>query len=331
MNVRRGGLGRGLGALIPTGPAEEEAIGARLEEIPLDAIEPNPRQPREVFDPDALAELVASINAVGVLQPVVVREIEPNRYQLVMGERRWRATREAGLASIPAIVRETPDDGMLRDALLENLHRQQLNALEEAAAYQQLLTEFGTTHEQLADRIGRSRSHVSNTLRLLNLAPAVQRRVAAGVISAGHARALLALDDHDAQARLAERIIAEGLSVRSAEELVAVGEPDQRPERAPRAKRAQPAELTALAELLSEALDTRVRIEMGRRNGKLVVEFATMEDLERVLGQLAPGALQSAEEPTETPAETPAEAPAEAPDHEPVRDEQAGQYHEQPY
>jgi ParB family transcriptional regulator, chromosome partitioning protein len=181
---------------------------------------------------------------------------------------------------------------MLRDALLENLHRQQLNALEEAAAYQQLLTEFGTTHEQLADRLGRSRSHVSNTLRLLNLAPAVQRRVAAGVLSAGHARALLALDDHQAQERLAERVIAEGLSVRSVEELVTVGEPAPAA-RAPRAKRDQPAELAALAELLAEALDTRVSIEMGRRRGKLVVEFATMEDLERVLGQLAPGALES--------------------------------------
>jgi ParB family chromosome partitioning protein len=303
VNVRRGGLGRGLGALIPTGPADEEALGARLEEIPLDAIEPNPRQPREVFDPEALAELVASIQAVGVLQPVVVRELEPNRYQLVMGERRWRATREAGLASIPAIVRETADDDLLRDALLENLHRQQLNALEEAAAYQQLLTEFGTTHEQLADRIGRSRSHVSNTLRLLNLAPAVQRRVAAGVLSAGHARALLSLDDHHAQERLAERVIAEGLSVRSVEELVAVGEPASAT-RAARTKREQPGELVALAELLSEALDTRVKIEMGRNRGKLVVEFATMDDLERVLGQLAPGALQSTQaQPDEPPAE----------------------------
>ena len=307
MNVRRGGLGRGLGALIPTGPAEEEALGARLEEIALDAIEPNPRQPREVFDPDALAELVASITAVGVLQPVVVRELEPNRYQLVMGERRWRATREAGLATIPAIVRDTPDDGMLRDALLENLHRQQLNALEEAAAYQQLLTEFGTTHEQLADRIGRSRSHVSNTLRLLNLAPNVQRRVAAGVLSAGHARALLALEDHGAQERLAERVVAEGLSVRSVEEMVTVGEPTVAA-RGPRTKRDQPAELAALAELLAEALETRVRIEMGRRRGKLIVEFATMDDLERVLGQLAPGALESSSPGESSPSPATADA-----------------------
>lgn len=309
MNVRRGGLGRGLGALIPTGPAGEHEVGARLEEIELDAIEPNPRQPREVFDPEALAELVASIQAVGVLQPVVVRELEPGRYQLVMGERRWRATREAGLAVIPAIVRETADDDLLRDALLENLHRQQLNALEEAAAYQQLLTEFGTTHEQLADRIGRSRSHVSNTLRLLALAPPVQRRVAAGVLSAGHARALLGLDDAAAQERMAERIVAEGLSVRSVEELVTVGDPARRA-RTPRVRQPQPAELTALADLLSEALETRVTIEMGRRRGKLVVEFATMDDLERVLGQLAPGALQSPPSTTEEPESSEPGAPA---------------------
>ena len=335
MNVRRGGLGRGLGALIPTGPAEEQQIGVRLEEIALDAIEPNPRQPRDVFDPDALAELVASIQAVGVLQPVVVRELEPNRYQLVMGERRWRATRQAGLSSIPAIVRETHDDEMLRDALLENLHRQQLNALEEAAAYQQLLTEFGATHEQLADRIGRSRSHVSNTLRLLNLAPGVQRRVAAGVLSAGHARALLTLDDHNAQERLAERVIAEGLSVRSVEELVTVGEPAAPTSRAPRTARDQPAELAALSELLAEALDTRVRIEMGRRRGKLVIEFATMDDLERVLGQLAPGGLgASTAEPSAPPAGA-GEHHEPQVDHDAGHDEaqqhdgHEGEYHEQ--
>ena len=198
MNVRREGLGRGLGALIPTAPADEERTGARLEELLFDSIEPNPRQPREAFDADALAELVASIRAVGVLQPVVVRESEPGRYQLIMGERRWRACKEADLSVIPAIVRETSDDALLRDALLENLHRQQLNPLEEAAAYQQLLEEFGTTHEALADRVGRSRSHVSNTLRLLHLSPQVQRRVAAGVLTAGHARGWLALEDPDA-------------------------------------------------------------------------------------------------------------------------------------
>src|SRR3954471_12351506 len=223
VNVKRGGLGRGLGALIPTGPAEDQIEGARFEELPLDAIEPNPRQPREGFDEEALAELVTSIREVGVLQPVVVRELDPGRYQLIMGERRWRACREAGLETVPAIIRDTPDDALLRDALLENLHRQELNALEEAAAYAQLLEEFGATHEELADRIGRSRSHVTNTLRLLNLPPSVQRRVAAGVLSAGHARALLALDSGDAQERLAARVVAEGLSVRAVEEIVAVG------------------------------------------------------------------------------------------------------------
>jgi ParB family transcriptional regulator, chromosome partitioning protein len=289
VNVRRGGLGRGLGALIPTGPAEEELTGARLEELPLDSIEPNPRQPREVFDEQALAELVASIRAVGVLQPVVVRETEPGRYQLIMGERRWRACREADLTVIPAIVRETSDDALLRDALLENLHRQQLNPLEEAAAYQQLLEEFGATHEELAERIGRSRSHVSNTLRLMNLAPAVQRRVAAGVLSAGHARALLGLDDGEAQDRLAARIVAEGLSVRAVEEIVALGTDELRP-RTPRTRAPQAPELAAVSQQLSDLLETRVSVDMGRRRGKLVVEFASVEDLERIIGQIAPQA-----------------------------------------
>ena len=299
MNVRRGGLGRGLGALIPTGPAEEELTGARLEELPLDSIEPNPRQPREVFDEQALAELVASIRAVGVLQPVVVRETEPGRYQLIMGERRWRACREADLSVIPAIVRETSDDALLRDALLENLHRQQLNPLEEAAAYQQLLEEFGATHEELADRIGRSRSHVSNTLRLMNLAPAVQRRVAAGVLSAGHARALLALDDTDAQDRLAARIVAEGLSVRAVEEIVALGA-TERPTRTTRPRAPQAPELAAMSQQLSDLLETRVNVEMGRRRGKLVVEFASVDDLERIVGQIAPQAL-AALRPADSP------------------------------
>jgi len=276
--------------LIPTGPTEQELTGARLEELPLDSIEPNPRQPREVFDEQALAELVASIRAVGVLQPVVVRETEPGRYQLIMGERRWRACREADLSVIPAIVRDTSDDALLRDALLENLHRQQLNPLEEAAAYQQLLEEFGTTHEELADRIGRSRSHVSNTLRLMNLAPAVQRRVAAGVLSAGHARALLALEESEAQDRLAARIVAEGLSVRAVEEIVALGTAE-RPARAARTKVAQAPQLSAMSHRLSDLLETRVTIDLGRRRGKLMVEFASVEDLERIVGQIAPQVL----------------------------------------
>jgi ParB family transcriptional regulator, chromosome partitioning protein len=290
MNVRRGGLGRGLGALIPAGPAADDASGARFEDLPIDAIEPNPRQPREAFDEEALAELVASVREVGVLQPVVVRELSPGRYQLVMGERRWRACRKAGLETVPAIIRETADNDLLRDALLENLHRQQLNPLEEAAAYQQLLAEFGATHEELAERIGRSRSQVSNTIRLLGLPPTVQRRVAAGVLSAGHARALLSLDDAETQERLAARIVAEGLSVRATEELVAVGE---RPAK-PRARASHGPKAPALARLestLSDLLETRVTVELGRRHGKLTVAFASLDDLQRVLGVLAPEVL----------------------------------------
>jgi ParB family transcriptional regulator, chromosome partitioning protein len=290
MNVRRGGLGRGLGALIPAGPGIDIASGARFDELPIDAIEPNPRQPREAFDEDALAELVSSVREVGVLQPVVVRELAPGHYQLVMGERRLRACREAGLETIPAIIRDTPDDALLRDALLENLHRQQLNPLEEAAAYQQLLEEFGATHDELADRIGRSRSQVSNTIRLLGLPPTVQRRVAAGVLSAGHARALLGVGDAESQERLAARIVAEGLSVRATEELVATAE---RPERT-RASGGRPPQAPALARLeatLSDLLETRVTVELGRRHGKLTVAFASLDDLHRVLGVIAPEVL----------------------------------------
>jgi ParB family transcriptional regulator, chromosome partitioning protein len=292
VSVRRGGLGRGLGALIPTAPEDEAVTGARFEELPLDAIEPNPRQPREVFDADALAELVTSVREVGVLQPVVVRETAPGRYQLIMGERRWRACREAGVETIPAIVRETPDDALLRDALLENLHRQQLNPLEEAAAYEQLLAEFGVTHEELAGRLGRSRSHVSNTLRLLGLPPGVQRRVAAGVLSAGHARALLALEDDAARESLASRIVAEGLSVRAVEEIVALGEQEPTT-REPRARRPIAPAVAGLAERLSDVLETRVSVELGRRRGKLVVQFATIDDLERIVAQIAPPALRA--------------------------------------
>jgi ParB family chromosome partitioning protein len=288
VNARRGGLGRGLGALIPASPLEDEvSIGARFADLPISSIEPNPRQPREVFEEEALAELVTSIREVGVLQPVVVRELEPGRYQLVMGERRWRATREAGLDTVPAIVRDTTDDHLLRDALLENLHRQQLNPLEEAAAYQQMLVEFGATHDELADRIGRSRSQVSNTIRLLNLPATVQRRVAAGVLSAGHARALLALPDADAQDRLATRIVAEGLSVRATEELVSTGERIPA-ERAGRARTPQAPGLAELAGSLSDLLETRVTIDMGKRKGKVTVEFATMDDLRRVVAIMVP-------------------------------------------
>ncbi|MDG9718616.1 ParB/RepB/Spo0J family partition protein [Streptomyces sp. DH24] len=267
-------------------------MGAHFAEVPLDAITPNPRQPREVFDEDALQELVTSIKEVGLLQPVVVRQMGPGRYELIMGERRWRACREAGLEAIPAIVRATDDEKLLLDALLENLHRAQLNPLEEAAAYDQLLRDFNCTHDQLADRIGRSRPQVSNTLRLLKLSPSVQRRVAAGVLSAGHARALLSVEDSEEQDRLAHRIVAEGLSVRAVEEIVTLmGSRPQKPQRAkgPRAgARVSPA-LSDLATRLSDRFETRVKVDLGQKKGKITVEFASMEDLERILSSLAPG------------------------------------------
>jgi ParB family chromosome partitioning protein len=296
---RRGGLGRGLGALIPTGTPGEEyggtVHGARFREIALDAISPNPRQPREHFDEEALSELVTSIKEVGLLQPVVVREVADGRYELIMGERRFRASREAGLATIPAIVRDTPDDALLRDALLENLHRQQLNPLEEAAAYQQLLTDFGATHEQLAERIGRSRSQVTNTIRLLNLPGAVQKRVAAGVLTAGHARALLGLDSADAQERLAARIVAEGMSVRAVEEAVHVGDVGTG-DGAAVTRRATPRSPAAedLQARLSDYFETRVRVDLGRRKGKIVVEFASLDDLERIVEVMAPDLAEGA-------------------------------------
>ncbi|WNI23691.1 ParB/RepB/Spo0J family partition protein [Streptomyces sp. ITFR-16] len=269
-----------------------DVAGAYFAEVPLDSITPNPRQPREVFDEDALAELVTSIKEVGLLQPVVVRKTGNERFELIMGERRWRACREAGLERIPAIVRDTDDEKLLLDALLENLHRAQLNPLEEAAAYDQLLKDFKCTHDQLADRIGRSRPQVSNTLRLLRLSPPVQRRVAAGVLSAGHARALLSVDDSEEQDRLAHRIVAEGLSVRAVEEIVTLM--GSRPTSASKAKgpragaRLSPA-LSDLASRLSDRFETRVKVDLGQKKGKIVVEFASMEDLDRILGSLAPG------------------------------------------
>jgi ParB family chromosome partitioning protein len=273
-------------------PAPAEVAGAHFAELPIDSITPNPRQPREVFDEDALAELVTSIKEVGLLQPVVVRQTGSERYELIMGERRWRACREAGLERIPAIVRATDDEKLLLDALLENLHRAQLNPLEEAAAYDQLLQDFSCTHEQLADRIGRSRSQVSNTLRLLKLSAPVQRRVAAGVLSAGHARSLLALEGVEDQDRLASRIVAEGLSVRAVEEIVHLmnAEPQAvKKNAAPRAGRRVAPALTDLALRLSDRFDTRVKVDLGQKRGKIVVEFASIEDLERILGTLAPG------------------------------------------
>jgi ParB family transcriptional regulator, chromosome partitioning protein len=319
---QRRGLGRGLGALIPDparlgdgdaargaaagvgqAPAGEtgatplgEVAGARYEEIPVTAITPNPRQPRRSFDEDTLDELAESIRQVGLLQPVVVRAIGTGRYELVMGERRWRAAERAGLTEIGAIVKQTQDDDLLRDALIENMHRQQLDPLEEAAAYQQLLDDFGATHEELARKIGRSRPHITNTLRLLNLPPAVQKRVAAGVLTAGHARALLSLEDPDAQDRLAQRIVAEGLSVRTVEELVAIGPGDVPSRRSLRAvKRPTAPGLLRLADRLSDLFETRVRVEMGQRKGKIVVEFATPEDLERIVKAMSPEAHEPSE------------------------------------
>ena len=321
MAQQRRGLGRGLGALIsesprpagsdaargpdaaagpgpvPPGPEQSadtpaEVVGAHYQDIPVSAITPNPRQPRRAFDEDALEELAESIRQVGLLQPVVVRAAGPGRYELIMGERRWRASQRAGLTEIGAIVKQTQDNELLRDALIENLHRQQLDPLEEAAAYQQLLDDFGATHEQLAQKIGRSRPHISNTLRLLNLPPAVQKRVAANVLSAGHARALLGLSDPDAQQRLADRIVAEGLSVRNVEEIVALGGDDAPRKRAPAGRQPVAPGLLRLADRLSDAFDTRVKVEMGRHKGKIIVEFATPEDLERIVKAMSPDAVR---------------------------------------
>ncbi|WP_460721367.1 ParB/RepB/Spo0J family partition protein [Nocardia heshunensis] len=326
--AKKGGLGRGLAALIPTGPAttpgglgsaaanvvigldpagpqpasahlhrvpdpvdgvDATDAGAVYREIPPQQIVPNPKQPRSVFEEEALAELVHSIKEFGLMQPIVVRQVESlpePRYQLIMGERRWRASQEAGLAAIPAIVRETADDSMLRDALLENIHRVQLNPLEEAAAYQQLLEEFGVTHEELASRIGRSRPVVTNMIRLLKLPIPVQRRVAAGVLSAGHARAVLALEaGADAQEALAARIVAEGMSVRATEEAVTLANrnPDAIAPPAPKRKPIQMPGLQDVAERLSESFDTRVTVQLGKRKGKITVEFGSIDDLERIV------------------------------------------------
>ena len=280
------------GTAQATGPVLAPVPGAEFAELPVDSIRPNPKQPRTVFDQDQLAELVHSIREIGVLQPVVVRRIadaelaeaDGKQFELIMGERRWRATREAGLSVIPAIIKDTHDDDLLRDALLENLHRSQLNPLEEAAAYQQLLDDFGCTHEELATRIGRSRPQISNTLRLLRLPPLVQRRLAAGVLSAGHARALLGLNDGAAMERMAQRIVAEGLSVRTVEELVSLGDEDTpaKPRR-PRAGSRHP-QLDDFTSNLSDHLETRVNIALGQRKGKITVEFASIEDLRRIMG-----------------------------------------------
>ncbi|MGY1718197.1 ParB/RepB/Spo0J family partition protein [Blastococcus sp. SYSU DS0552] len=346
--TKRGGLGRGLAALIPTGPAptpppvapttpapgterdeqsaprsgtgpdgaspvaeatepsrapvslvpspapspaaETDAVGvpgAQLREVGVEDVVPNPKQPRQVFDDEALEELTHSVREFGLLQPIVVRESDGGRYELIMGERRLRAARAAGLGTVPAIVRDTTDDAMLRDALLENIHRVQLNPLEEAAAYQQLLEEFGATHEELAQRIGRSRSQVTNTIRLMKLPVKVQTRVAAGVISAGHARALLGLQDPVAQDALATRIVAEGLSVRATEEAVALAAAEE-PVAKRRTRRISAPGVEELGSRLSDMFETKVKIQIGRSKGKIVVEFGSVDDLQRIIGVMAP-------------------------------------------
>ena len=341
--TKRGGLGRGLAALIPTSAppaeapapapaapsaaagvpavtlvpsppadtvepagapppsraAEPEGIdgavgvpGAQLREVAVGDVVPNPKQPRQVFDDEALEELTHSVKEFGLLQPIVVREslASPGgrvSYELIMGERRLRAARAAGLETVPAIVRDTTDDAMLRDALLENIHRVQLNPLEEAAAYQQLLEEFGATHEELASRIGRSRSQVTNTIRLMRLPVKVQTRVAAGVISAGHARALLGLADAEAQDALATRIVAEGMSVRATEEAVAMAAAE-RPAAKRRARKLTAPGVEELGSRLSDRFETKVKIQIGRSKGKIVVEFGSVDDLQRIIGVMAP-------------------------------------------
>lgn len=323
MSERRGGLGRGLAALIPTGPSDDgdsgaagatklpnvklvkdadwfaangavkppsgEVAGAVYREVPVASIKPNPKQPRQVFDEEALRELEHSIREFGLMQPIVVRQLPKDEFELVMGERRLRAAQQAGLDEIPAIVRQTADDAMLRDALLENIHRVQLNPLEEASAYQQLLEEFEVTHEELAGRIGRSRPVITNTIRLLKLPLPVQRRVAAGVLSAGHARALLSLEDAGRQEDLATRIVAEGLSVRATEEAVTLARNEEPPKpKAPARKPMQAPGLQELAERLSDTFDTKVKVDLGRRKGRIVVEFGSIDDLERIVAIMQP-------------------------------------------
>jgi ParB family chromosome partitioning protein len=303
--TQRRGLGRGLGALIPTTASEDTQVSAEdtgevidlrdpdpsndsqysgasvYREVPIETVSPNPRQPRQVFDEEALAELVHSISTIGLLQPIVVRSAGTG-YELIAGERRLRASKLAGLTEIPVFVRDTEDDALLRDALLENLHRASLNALEEAAAYDQLLKDFSCTQEQLAERIGRSRSQIANTLRLLKLPPAVQRRVAAGVLSAGHARALLAADSEQEMEALAAKIVAEGLSVRAVEELVMVGESGGKRRRSS-TPRQLPVEYEAAADRIADRLETRVRVESGKSKGRVIVEFAAVDDLARIV------------------------------------------------
>lgn len=282
MSAKRGGLGTNLDSLIPTSLTVGITEVAQQNEVPISSISPNPRQPRTHFDEEALNELIASIKEIGILQPPVVRKVSEGRYELIMGERRFRAAKAAGLTTIPVIIRQTPDNELLREALIENIHRSQLNPLEEAAAYAGLLDDFGCTHDELATKLGRSRPLISNMLRLLNLPASVQRKVAAGVISAGHARALLGLSDEKEIEKLANRIVAEGLSVRATEEIVTTANPVKKSGK-PKSRVGISGTALASAELLSDYLDTRVNIEQGKGKGKITIEFAGSEDLQRIV------------------------------------------------
>jgi len=286
MSTRKGGLGRGLDSLIPTSLSAPLMTNTGVTiadqgEVDINAIIPNQKQPRTIFDTDALNELAASIKEVGVLQPPVVRDIGNGKYELIMGERRLRAAKLAGLKTIPVIIRQTADNELLREALLENIHRSQLNPLEEGSAYQNLLNDFGYTHDELAVKVGKSRPAITNILRLLNLPASVQRRVAAGILSAGHARALLTLNDESEIEKLAGRIVSEGLSVRATEEIVATHQGSSKPARSKAGKLHSP-RLIELADGMSDRLDTRVTVELGKQKGKITIEFATLEDLERI-------------------------------------------------
>lgn len=280
MSAKRGGLGTNLDALIPTSLSIQGIEVGQQNEISIDSISPNPKQPRTYFDEESLKELTESIKEVGLLQPPVVREISFGRYELIMGERRFRAAKAAGLLTIPVIIRQTSNDELLREALIENIHRSQLNPLEEGAAYSQLLDDFNCTHEVLATKVGKSRSHLTNTIRLLQLPPNVQRKVASGIISAGHARALLGLPNDVEIERLANRIVAEGLSVRSVEEIVSTGsthKPKKRKSESPVSR------FSEMSEHLSDLLDTRVNVQKGKSLGKIVIEFSGVEDLQRIV------------------------------------------------
>ena len=280
--ARRGGLGTNLDALIPTSLTVGDKEVGQQNEVAISAISPNPRQPRTHFDPVALEELIASIKEIGILQPPVVRQTSPGKYELIMGERRFRAAKAAGLTSIPVIIRQTPDNELLREALIENIHRSQLNALEEAAAYSQLLTDFNCTHDELAHKLGRSRPLISNTIRLMNLPTSVQQKLASGVLSAGHARALLGLNDASTIEKLATRIVSEGLSVRATEEIISSGAPRGQSAKKLKQRKSASPELQEIAERIGDALDTRVSIQGSAKKGTIVIEFAGAEDLKRI-------------------------------------------------